>query len=250
MSRKYIPIHVLQKRAAKRMMRMTKVSIQSRAITIPPKVSLRDKVQEVYDQGEIGSCTANAFCGAFRMMKCDGFKPSRLFLYYQERLAEDPAHNPSNLTDSGADVVDGAEYVETHGICSELSWPYVIAKFNVAPPPACLSEAQEHKISGYQVLSTVDDVRHSLADGHPVLLGTTVYSSFETAHQGHIPMPKPHDQILGGHEMVIVGYDDRTKLLEVLNSWGPKWGDHGFCWIPYDYLTYPSAFTELTLLLV
>lgn len=42
-------------------------------------------------------------------------------------------------------------------------------------------------------------------------------------------------QTMGGHALVIVGYDDVRREFTVRNSWGEKWGDRGHCYLSYDY---------------
>ncbi len=87
----------------------------------------------VYNQGQLGSCTANAIAGAiqFDRMKqklAPDFTPSRLFIYYNERVIEH-----SVASDSGAQIRDGIKSVARQGDCPETEWPYVIAKFKTKP---------------------------------------------------------------------------------------------------------------------
>ena len=37
-----------------------------------------------------------------------------------------------------------------------------------------------------------------------------------------------------GHAMVVVGYNHFNKEFELMNSWGPDWGDGGFIKVKYD----------------
>ena len=233
----------------------------------PESATLEAFCPAPYDQGSLGSCTANAFCGAYRTLaKKNGkdvdFQPSRLYLYFQERLLEDPAHRPTDLTDSGADVGDGTSYVQKKGICSESSWPYDVSKYNQVPPPNCDQEAIGHKISRYHQIpvdsNLLANIEPTIAGGSPVLIGIDVYDSFESdavAQTGLVPVPNPHkwgnphdsrDAYAGGHEMCLVGYDRTKRLFTVLNSWGDKWGKSGLCFIPYDYLANPHIHGEFT----
>jgi C1A family cysteine protease len=239
---KYKAIESLTLRAEKR--KALKVAIDN-SVDIPSSSSLRDKVKQVYDQGQLGSCTANAFCGAYRILEADDFEPSRLFFYYYERLLELPP-GEHKVTDSGGDVVDGETYVEKFGVCSESSWPYNIEKANNRPTKKCRVEALQHKITSHGVIDA-SAVKATIAQGRPVLLAIKVYQSFETPIDGKIPMPDPSkEQLLGGHELVIVGYDDSQSTYTVLNSWGTSWGDGGFCYVPYDYINNPDLCVELS----
>jgi C1A family cysteine protease len=222
-------------------------------VKLPSQFSLRDKCPIPYDQGQIGSCTANAFCGAYKLLSGNTWEPSRRYFYYYERLAEDPNHNPADLTDSGGDVEDGAQFVEQNGICSEALCPYDPANINTPPSAEADADASQHKIQSYANIpidnKLLTTIKHSLTTGNPVLIGIQVYNSFEsskTAQTGIVTLPHPvrygdpndsRDPYMGGHEMLCVGYDDHKKLVTVLNSWGSSWGDGGFCYIPYSYLT-------------
>lgn len=260
MTRTYLNPQKVSKRLARR---DVKVSISS---ATPSKYSLRPQCPVPYDQGNLGSCTANAFCAAYKILTKNQFSPSRLYLYYYERMLEDPTHNPLHLTDSGADVIDGEKYAANIGICSESLWPYKIEKFNVKPPTYCDLDAAKHKIKSFSVIpinaNLINSIKSYIFKGIPVLIAINVYQSFEslqTSRTGVVTLPKPlrynnprdpRDPYLGGHEMCIIGYDDTTSRVTVLNSWGSNWGDGGYCYIPYSYLTNPYLGLEFTVIQV
>ena len=75
------------------------------------------------------------------------------------------------------------------------------------------------------------------------MFGFSVYESFmspEVAKTGKVPLPPRGEQLLGGHAVLAVGYDDSIQSFIVRNSWGPKWGMKGYCTMPYGYLTDPQ----------
>jgi C1A family cysteine protease len=79
-----------------------------------------------------------------------------------------------------------------------------------------------------------------LASGYPIVIGFTVYESFESASvakTGAAPMPASGEKVMGGHCVLVVGYDDSTQRFMCMNSWSTKWGQKGFFTIPYAYLT-------------
>jgi C1A family cysteine protease len=208
---------------------------------LPPSVDLRSGCPPVYDQGQLGSCTANAIGGAlqFNQMKeglADIFVPSRLFIYYNERVMENSVDE-----DAGAMIRDGIKSVSKEGAPHETLWPYVISKFKTKPPPKAYKDALKHRAILYErVNATMDQLKGCLASGYPFVFGFSVYDSFESsevAKTGVVPMPKPKERQLGGHAVLAVGYDDPTSRFIVRNSWGDKWGNAGYFTMPYDYLT-------------
>jgi C1A family cysteine protease len=208
--------------------------------TIPASADLTSQCPPVYDQGQLGSCTANAIAGAFQFdelkQKADSVIPSRLFIYYGERVIEGTVG-----TDSGAQIRDGIKVVAKNGVCPETEWPYDIAKFAQAPPKSCFNDAKKYKAVTYQrLIQDLNTMKGCLASGYPFVFGITVYSSFEStavATTGIVPMPASNEQVLGGHAIMAVGYDDSTRMFTFRNSWGTSWAKNGYGYIPYAYLT-------------
>jgi C1A family cysteine protease len=208
---------------------------------LPPKADLRDLCPPVLNQGQLGSCTANAIASAHRFdqIKQDprrAFAPSRLFIYYNERVME---HTVAQ--DSGAMLRDGIKSIAQQGVCPESRWAYVVSKFATRPPAACYTAALDHQALSYQrLLQSVTQMKGCLASGYPFVFGFTVYESFASdavTHTGTVPLPSPEESLLGGHAVMAVGYDDATQRFLVMNSWGTTWGDEGYFTMPYAYLT-------------
>ncbi len=209
--------------------------------SLPAKMDLRSECPGVYNQGQLGSCTANAIAGAieFDQMKQKLpkiFVPSRLFIYYNERAIEG-----TTSQDSGAQIRDGLKSVGQQGDCPETEWPYVISKFAVKPPASCYKNAIPYRALTYQkVAQNLNQMKGCLASGYPFVFGFTVYESFESpqvAKNGIVPMPTPNEQTLGGHAVMAAGYDDSKQMFIVRNSWGAGWGLKGYFMMPYAYLT-------------
>ena len=208
---------------------------------LPAKVDLRSRCPPVLDQGELGSCTANAIASAHRFDQLkqgapDTFAPSRLFIYYNERVME---HSTSE--DAGAMIRDGIKSIVTDGVCPESMWPYVIAKFANKPTAPCYKAALDHQAVSYQrLLQTGNQMKGCLASGYPFVFGFSVYESFESpavAKTGAVPLPSSTESMLGGHAVIAVGYDDAAQRFLAMNSWGAGWGNRGFFTMPYAYLT-------------
>jgi C1A family cysteine protease len=206
---------------------------------LPPKVDLTSSCPPVYDQGDLGSCTANAIAGAieFDRMKEHkrDFVPSRLFIYYNERVIEGTVDS-----DSGAMIRDGIKSVNRQGDAPETEWPYIISQFAVKPPAKVYTDARKYRVVQYQrVLQNLNQMKGCLASGYPFVFGFTVYESFESpevAKTGEVNMPGPNEQAIGGHAVVAVGYDDSRQRFIVRNSWGSTWGKAGYFTMPYAYL--------------
>jgi C1A family cysteine protease len=211
---------------------------------LPASVDLRPGCPPVYDQGHLGSCTGNAIAAAlqFDQIKeklAQPFTPSRLFIYYNERVVEGTVQS-----DSGAMLRDGIKTVAAQGACPEDDWPYDISKFTDQPSATAYADAKKHPAIAYQrVVQDLTQMKGCLASGYPFVLGFTVYDSFKSpdvASTGHAPLPSPSEHELGGHAVLCVGYDDAQQWWIVRNSWGPGWGMAGYFTLPYAYLTQPS----------
>ena len=227
---------------------------------LPASVDLKAGLPDCYDQGQIGSCTANAIAGAFefslRKQSLADFMPSRLFIYYNERAME------GNVgTDSGAQIRDGMKSVAKQGVCPETEWPYeaIPADANghfpagsreaTKPSDACYTDALKNRVTTYQRVTTHAWTSCAAAwpPAIPFVFGFTVYESFESqqvAETGEAPMPGPSEQVLGGHAVLAVGYDDASQRFLVRNSWGTGWGQNGYFTMPYAYLTERSLSSD------
>lgn len=218
-------------------------------------VDLRSICPAVYDQGHLGSCTANAICGAYETLQIiqkekAPFVPSRLFVYYNEREKEGHVNE-----DSGAEICDGIESINKIGVCPETMWTYDISKFTMKPTDDCYTDAKLHHTLAYcKMQNTLDQLRACLISGYPFVFGFQVYESFESeevAKTGVMPMPDvTKEKLLGGHAIMCVGYDDNKQQFIIRNSWSDQWGDKGYFYMPYEFITNPdfcSDFWYITL---
>lgn len=213
-------------------------------LSLPKLFSLRPVMPPVYDQGSLGSCTANAVGAAVQYQQIrqgnpEGQQvPSRLFIYFEERVMEG-----TRGWDAGAMIRDGIKVVASKGAPPETDWPYDVSRFTVTPSARAYADALRFQALSYaRPTRTSYNLRRVLAAGRPIVFGFTVFDSFES-HQvettGIVPMPEiDTEEILGGHAVLAVGYKWMSGHLyfEVRNSWGPDWGDHGYFWMPSSYL--------------
>ncbi len=205
-----------------------------------PRVDLRDKCPEIYNQETLGSCTANAIAAAYqydeiKQNTSNVFVPSRLFIYYNERDMEGTVNN-----DSGAQIRDGIKSVNSIGVCPETLWPYDIGKFTEKPNAKCYDIAKNNTSIKYErIKHDFDHMQDCLAAGYPFVFGFAVYESFESekvANTGIMPMPSRKEKMLGGHAVMAVGYDDDRGVFIIRNSWGSNWGDNGYFYMPYEFI--------------
>ena len=204
--------------------------------------------KEIYNQGHLGSCTSNAIAFAYEFdeYKQDEpvkFTPSRLFIYYNEREIEGTINE-----DNGASIRDGIKSINKIGVCPEDKWPYDISKFTEKPKYECYEIAKNHRSVQYKrVQQKIDQLKSALSNGFTIIFGFIVYESFEseeTAETGIVTMPTEKEQVLGGHAVCIVGYDDSKQTFKIRNSWGEKWGDNGYCYFPFEYIINPNLASD------
>jgi len=207
---------------------------------LPAKVDLSHLCPPVYEQDWLGSCTANAIGAAFQfgLMKqktADAFMPSRLFIYYNERVLENTVP-----IDNGAQLRTGIKTVHKLGVCQEDMHPYKPFDFKKKPSKKCFTEALNHQVLSYhRVRRNLNQLKGCLAEGYPFVFGFTMYESFESTEvkaSGVLNMPERDEARAGGHAAMAVGYNEASKRFIVRNSFGEDWGNKGYFTMPYEYL--------------
>lgn len=226
---------------------------------LPSKVSNRKYCPAVFDQGQLGSCTGNAWSGLLGYNECLNGKGgklyrdrSRLFIYYNERVIENTVD-----VDSGAELRDGVRAIANLGVCNEGEWKYNIEQFTVKPSQNCYINAAKNKIHSYYSLDgstpqiTLHNLKSALANKHCFVFGFSVYDSFESqemANTGILKMPSENENLLGGHAVMAIGYDDFDSTFLIRNSWGTGWGLSGnlsgYFKMPYEYISNPNLASD------
>lgn len=209
-------------------------------VKVPAKIDLRENCSAIEQQGNLGSCTAQALVGALEFLELQSekskkfFDLSRLFVYYNEREIMGTI-----MEDSGAMLRTGIKVLKNLGVCRETIWPYKIARFAEKPPDNCYREAENHQVTAYQRLHTLVEMKACLAMGLPFVFGFAVYEHVMTESvrkSGIIRLPRQNERMIGGHAVMAVGYDDKKQKITFRNSWGSEWGNAGYGSIPYGYL--------------
>lgn len=231
--------------------------------SLPKDTDLRQWCSPIEHQGILGSCTAQAGVGLLEYFQRRAYGKhldgSRRFLYKVTRKLLGWEFEG----DTGAYLRTTMKAMVIFGVPPERFWPYRIADYNEEPSPFCFSFAQNFKSIHYYRLDphgmagddVLEGVKIHLAGGLPAMFGFAVYNSMPgtDAGTGDIPFPSATDQQVGGHAVVAVGYDDKRQIggdtgaLLIRNSWGTRWGEQGYGWLPYSYVLSGLAFDFWTL---
>ncbi len=201
-------------------------------------VDLREWDTLVESQDSLGSCASNALTNAYEIIVNRNYPEyfthlSRLFIYYNARDEYGTIND-----DEGMFLRDGLKVLAKFGVCSEELWPYAIDKFDDRPTDECYKDAEKRKIIRYQKLISNYYIIQVLNNNKPVVFGMEIYDSFMNLNEriSTVSFPSRKEQSLGGHAMCMVGYDLKRRIFLAKNSFGTSWGNHGYCWIPFDYI--------------
>ena len=233
--------------------RDAKFAFRPKVCHLADRVDLRGaNMPPVYDQLAIGSCTSNAIAAAYDYTHAsEGLRfinPSRLFIYANERIMEGTA-----LTnDSGAQIRDGVKCVSTMGVCPETEWPYIETKFSAAPPKECYESALKDLVLEYQSVGQLEIMAvMNQPQPKPVVIGFTAYEGFESAdvaRTGIVSMPLRNESVVGGHAVLVVGYDLNAATYLCRNSWSEDWAMGGYFTLPFNYVHNPDLASDFWLL--
>jgi C1A family cysteine protease len=142
--------------------------------------------------------------------------------------------------DSGAYIRDGIKSTNKYGASLESLWPHDIRKYKQEPITEAKNDALNRKVTRYERLTNLDGFIDALTNGYPIIMGFNVYTSFmstNVARTGIMPYPNTkRERLLGGHAVLIVGYNKTKKVFIARNSWGTGWGDRGYFYMPFDII--------------
>ena len=216
------------------------------AAPIKAAASNRALVKDVLDQGPLNSCVANAVLQAVRASQIkqgasNAPLGSRLFAYWFSRAYHSATHE-----DLGTYLRTCFQALNKFGFPPESVWPYETSRWSRMPGMSAVSAAFDQRSpTVYRRIyddgaRRIDAIKRALGAGFLVAFGTNVSNDFVTNRNTADPIDPPRGlSIAGGHAMCVVGFDgDR---FDVVNSWGTRWGNDGFCTFTADYLAWSDT---------
>ena len=205
------------------------------ADNLPSSMDYSTDMPEIGDQGHQHSCvawaTAYAFKG-FAEKKENGsnlkFSPS--FVYNQI----------NNGKDQGSFFEDALRVLSQQGASPWDDMPYIESDYTTQPSETVKQKAKPYCIFQWRRINTADmkEVKMFLNAGFPIIIGANVDEGFQAGKRNgsdDYVWKSYSGKDLGGHAMLVVGFDDSKNAFKVMNSWGRNWGNNGYGWIDYQF---------------
>jgi hypothetical protein len=193
----------------------------------------------IFSQGSVGGCVPSSmdyYCMSVAQMMKTGsygitFSPGFGYGYREsdqwQKEGMIPRERLQNLLKVGAvPLKNFSEWDEV---------PTIINKVN-AKKSELIEIAKQYRISAYCRLYTVEEIKTALLKLGLVTIMIPVYGNIYSLNRDNtiLPMPPENANLLGRHEVTIIGWrDDNTWI--VLNSWGDKWCKDGVFNIPFNF---------------
>jgi len=209
-------------------------------------VDLRSHFPKIYNKETLACCGVHAICAIIEYFEYKSYahnpiKPSKQFMYYNQRLI-----SKKGEYDSGGTIRDCLKIINKFGICSEYECEYNPLYYNFKPSIDCYKMASFYNIISYKridsnnFLKLLDNIIDCLNEKIPVICGITLYDSFNnvsTVENGYVKMPQKSESIIGTLTITIIGYIKKNKQFIFRNCFGTEWGDEGYGYIPYQYIS-------------
>lgn len=223
-------------------------------------VDYRKNLPPVWNQGNLGSCTCASSCWGFKAyqeIEQGDFPNHGLSVAYLYSLAKNNDGDPSQ---PGSQLKVVMKMLQQYGVCTEDKYPYNVLTrdYNLPLPPAELNtEAANYKINTYAQIcdstdatdnrkleARIDKLRQAILNEGPIEIAIIVTDNFMNLPPDYI-LEFPEGRILGGHALCLCGFNDQKELFIVRNTWSENWGDKGYCYMPYKWVTYTFSYDDV-----
>ena len=202
-------------------------------------------VPEIINQGGEGTCVAFSFGYTTRSYllkrdyKIDFYSDGNInnkkvcspeYLY-------NSARQPGSCVQAGMVIPKALEFVKMNGISTWESMPYSDDNgCDIQPNNQQKENGSYFKIDNYYRLENLNEsyIKQILSNNHPIIIGVPIFQNFYD-NLGEVIESNLGEEI-GGHALVIIGWDDNLQAFKMANSWGKNWGDRGYGWVHYDHI--------------
>lgn len=201
---------------------------------LPDTIDLSRNFPPPGNQGQQGSCVGWALAYALKgyqekvERKWDGLSEGQNFspayIFNQIKI---------NGCSGGSYIKDGLNAMR-NGVATLKDFSYTDSSCELMPDAAVRQSAKPFAIADWRRVNVQDpvEVKSQLAAGFPVVIGMMVDDGFMKLSREIYS--ERSGRALGGHALVVVGYDDNFQAYKVINSWGTDWGDNGYGRISYS----------------
>jgi C1A family cysteine protease len=215
---------------------------------LPTKVDLRAGCSPISNQGQTNACVGFATVdGLLEFVAKKQNRPVDLAPRFIWTLGRKKNGNLGKNV--GMWPSDAMKIADNQGVLPESAFPFptdaqqadekALQPFlDEVPNSKLMTQAKDLRlIQGFKPVQTVHAMKRSVADGVPVVFAIAIYKSIgDMKADNVIPLPKPGEEMQGGHAILCVGYDNAKRVFLIRNSWGTGWGDKGYAYLPYDFM--------------
>jgi hypothetical protein len=214
---------------------------------LPNAADLSAKMPLIGNQGSQGSCVGWATAYYLRSYQ-EGVEANRLPRLTSELFSPAYIYNQrataNRTVDGGMTMIDALRIATSQGVSTLATMPYNQRDWQTQPSAAARAEAARYLSASYQNVfigqgrANLEAIKQRLATGEAVLLAVPVYSEFfrVTSTNAVIDIPASGSAFYGGHAILAVGYDNATRRVKFVNSWGAGWGQGGYAYLTYAFV--------------
>lgn len=202
-------------------------------LKLPKRIDYTERMTAVRDQGDEGTCVG--FSSVAGMKEYQEKIDWKKYVELSPRFLYSECKKIDKLKSEGTTIRTAMKVLKKKGVCREVFWPYKPHQKDKPKAGAAL-DAKKNVVLGYARIADLYELKASLAQKGPCVIGVEVFRGMMETKTGHVPMPKRGEKLLGGHAICPVGYNDNKALIKFKNSWSEKWGDKGYGYLPYKYV--------------